>query len=281
MSKKRQMMQSLINNMEKVNKAHITIIDTFKYLIPPLSEEELRNLENSLLAEGCREPLIVWKKSPTELILIDGHNRHAICTKHEISYEIETKSFDTDEEAKTWALNNQLGRRNLTAEQLSYIRGKRYEIEKNTHKFRGNQHISESENTAAYLADEYKTTDRTIKRDAIFAQGLDFIGTKNIDLKHEILTGTTKITKAQIQKLSNFNGELPDWNNLEELLAFLSSLHTAPKPKKADDQTMPDHCIEIENILQDKLTILQANLSKPEKKYLRTRLIDLIRSLLS
>ena len=38
----------------------IKINDNFKRLIPPLSESEYTELEQSILAEGCRDPLCVW-----------------------------------------------------------------------------------------------------------------------------------------------------------------------------------------------------------------------------
>jgi len=38
----------------------IQINDNFKKLIPPLTESEYAELEQSILAEGCREALITW-----------------------------------------------------------------------------------------------------------------------------------------------------------------------------------------------------------------------------
>ena len=35
----------------------------FKNLIPPLTPEEYSNLENSIKSEGCRDSIVVWKKS--------------------------------------------------------------------------------------------------------------------------------------------------------------------------------------------------------------------------
>ena len=52
------------------------INEEFKNVMPPLTEEEYRGLEKSLLEEGCRDPLVVWGD-----ILIDGHNRYEICLK--------------------------------------------------------------------------------------------------------------------------------------------------------------------------------------------------------
>ena len=42
----------------------------FRDLIPPLNEEELKLLEESLVADGCESPLIVWNG-----VIVDGHNR--------------------------------------------------------------------------------------------------------------------------------------------------------------------------------------------------------------
>ena len=92
-------------------KLHTLIIDPeFRDLIPPLNDEELTMLEESIVANGCESPLIVWNG-----VIVDGHNRHAICQKHSIPFAITEKSFDNREEAMLWMLRNQLGRRNLNS----------------------------------------------------------------------------------------------------------------------------------------------------------------------
>ena len=86
-------------------------IDTeFKNLIAPLTSEEYLKLEENILAEGCREPIILWQN-----IIIDGHNRFDICTKHGIPYETVNKDFESKQEAMAWMIDNQLGRRNISA----------------------------------------------------------------------------------------------------------------------------------------------------------------------
>lgn len=83
----------------------------FENLIPPLSTEEFRQLEENILEVGeCREPLVVWNR-----ILLDGHNRWRIIQKHpgEIDYECREMVFDSRNEAMAWMIRNQLGRRNL------------------------------------------------------------------------------------------------------------------------------------------------------------------------
>lgn len=86
-------------------------IDTeFKNLIPPLSKDEYKQLEENILsARKCRDAIIVW-----DGIVIDGHNRLEICIQHGIEFKIEEMAFSSREEVMLWILDNQLSRRNLT-----------------------------------------------------------------------------------------------------------------------------------------------------------------------
>lgn len=60
---------------------------------------------------GCRDPLVVW-----DGILIDGHNRHEICTRLNIRVEtVEAKGIGNRDDAKEWIIKNQFGRRNLSS----------------------------------------------------------------------------------------------------------------------------------------------------------------------
>lgn len=91
----------------------ITIDPEFKALIPPLSTEELHQLEANILQDGCRDPLVVWNG-----ILVDGHNRFKICTGNDIPFETKEYDFDSRDDAKVWIIDNQLGRRNLPVARL-------------------------------------------------------------------------------------------------------------------------------------------------------------------
>jgi hypothetical protein len=53
----------------------------FQALIPPLSAEEKAQLEENIVAEGCRDALITWQG-----ILLDGHNRFEICERLNIPF---------------------------------------------------------------------------------------------------------------------------------------------------------------------------------------------------
>ena len=49
------------------------IDDEFKNLIPLLTNEEFNQLEENILKEGCREPIVLWNDT-----IVDGHNRYEI-----------------------------------------------------------------------------------------------------------------------------------------------------------------------------------------------------------
>lgn len=93
---------------------NIQIDSEFQALIPPLSAEERAQLEANLLADGCRDPLVVWETSDGQNILIDGHNRYEICTSLGSSYEVEWMQFDSRSAVIEWIIKNQFGRRNLS-----------------------------------------------------------------------------------------------------------------------------------------------------------------------
>jgi hypothetical protein len=189
--------------MTKENSIDIEILSELEEFIVSLQKEEYTQLENNLLKEGCREPLVIWEKA-NKNILIDGHNRYKICIKHSISFKIRKLEFDNIGDVKIWIINNQLGRRNLNTDQLSYYRGLKYESIK---KGRGGYSYVESKgqngpSTAEIVAKEFKVSVNTIKRDSKFTRGLEYIASKNPLLKKRILQGEIKVNKSSINLLA-------------------------------------------------------------------------------
>ena len=57
---------------------NLKIDPEFQNQIPPLTDDEYKQLEENILKEGkLISPLIVWNNT-----LVDGHNRYAILQKH-------------------------------------------------------------------------------------------------------------------------------------------------------------------------------------------------------
>lgn len=186
------------------------IIDPeFRDKIPPLSADEFAKLEENILADGeVREPLVCWRNT-----IIDGHHRWKIIQKHpEIPYKVEQKEFADKWAAIAWMCSNQLGRRNLTDEQKTYLLGKQYEAQKMTSKFHGNQYISGRAQNEPHqkgrvyeaIAKEHGVGNMTVKRAEHFAKGLDEADKFSPGIKQAVLTGEVKAPKqviADIRKL--------------------------------------------------------------------------------
>jgi hypothetical protein len=110
---------------------HIILDDYFRHAVPPHDKAERADLERQLLADGvCLEPLVIWQQ---ERKLVDGYSRYEDCTKHGIPYQTVPMAFENREEARNWVLAHHKGRRNLTANGQSYVRGARYLLEKQPH----------------------------------------------------------------------------------------------------------------------------------------------------
>ena len=87
---------------------NLKIDPEFQSQIPPLTDDEYKQLEENILKEGkLISPLIVWNNT-----LVDGHNRYAILQKHpEIYFSSMPLPFECREEVLAWICKNQLGRR--------------------------------------------------------------------------------------------------------------------------------------------------------------------------
>jgi len=89
---------------------HIVVLEELKAYIDPLTPDEHEALERSLLAEGCRDALVLWGD-----VLVDGHNRYGICQKHDIPFNtIQNTRFQSMEDVHLWMIEQHLGRRSVS-----------------------------------------------------------------------------------------------------------------------------------------------------------------------
>lgn len=93
------------------------IIDPeFRDLLPPLPDDKFSQLEENVLANGIREPLVLWQG-----ILIDGHNRYEIAKRHNLPFSTIDYQFGDRNDVLLWIANNQFGRRDLTTYERSVL----------------------------------------------------------------------------------------------------------------------------------------------------------------
>ena len=89
---------------------NIVVLEELKAYIDPLTSDEYEALERSLLAEGCRDALVLWGD-----VLVDGHNRYGICRKHGIAFNtLQNTRFQSMEDVHLWMIEQHLGRRSVS-----------------------------------------------------------------------------------------------------------------------------------------------------------------------
>ncbi|MDO9146513.1 MAG: plasmid replication/partition related protein [Hydrogenophaga sp.] len=89
---------------------HIVVNETLKAYIDPLTPEEHEALERSILAEGCRDALVLWGDT-----LVDGHNRYRICQQHGLPFQtVQNTRFRSMEDVHLWMIDQHLGRRSVS-----------------------------------------------------------------------------------------------------------------------------------------------------------------------
>ena len=122
--------------------------------------------------------------------------------------------FADRQSAFNWIINNQLGRRNLHPDQASYLRGKRYNAEKQAQGGTGaNQHVQSSQNdnsakTHERLAEEYKVSPATITRDGNYAAAVDTLQKAGIE-PQTVIAHESKSAVVEFAKLITPEPELP------------------------------------------------------------------------
>ncbi len=94
---------------------NIVVNEELKAYIDPLTPEEHEALERSILTEGCRDALVLWGD-----VLVDGHNRYAICQKHGLPFQtVQNTRFQSIEDVHLWMIDQHLGRRSIS----DFVRG--------------------------------------------------------------------------------------------------------------------------------------------------------------
>lgn len=194
----------------------------FKNLIRPLKREEYLQLEDNLLNEGCRDPIVVWRYT-----IVDGHNRYEICKRHHIPFAILEMEFECKEAAIAWICANQLGRRSITDETRKFLIGMQYESEKIVHAKKNMDGINQysaadlkgktgkqvqmtaptGHMTAQKIAEENHISPGTVQKYAVYTRALEQIGSKSPTLVPKILSGEYKISHKNVMALAEMTPE--------------------------------------------------------------------------
>ena len=224
---------------------NLKIDPEFQNQIPPLTDDEYKQLEENILKEGkLLSPLIVWGNT-----LVDGHNRYAILQKHpEIYFSTMPLRFENREEAIAWICRNQLGRRNLTPEQKKFLVGKQYSIEHRKPGGNGNNQyttatqetvqeelcqndtippVSSETSIRRKIAEQHHVSESYVSRSEKFMKGVEIMEELVTGMQEKILSGQTKIRDADLHRLAR-----ADFPNRKQIVHEILHPEDRPAPQK-------------------------------------------------
>ena len=224
---------------------NLKIDPEFQNQIPPLTDDEYKQLEENILKEGkLLSPLIVWNN-----ILVDGHNRYAILQKHpEIYFSTMPLPFESREEVLAWICKNQLGRRNLTPEQKKFLIGKQYSVEHRKPGGNGNNQYTATTQEAVQeelcqidtipptsveasirkqIADRNNVSESYVVRSEKFMRGVEIMEQMMPGTKEKILSGQFKVRDADMHRLAR-----ADFPNRKQIVHEILHPEDRPAPQK-------------------------------------------------
>lgn len=259
----------------------ITIDREFRNLIPAISDEERKQLEDNIVEfGGARDPLVVWSNGDRD-ILIDGHNRYEICTRLGLNYHVEAMEFSSRDEAADWIDRNQLGRRNLSRQDYKLLLGRRYNrAKKSAGGQEGNTNAAKNEEgklptskTAKKLAREHGVDEKTVRRAGKFQAAAEKLG-----IEKEIAAGKVKASEAAVVKAATALPKQPTQQQVQQAREEVA----APKPRRRTAKPAvevfkaypPTRCLQAVTFYAEQF--LERCPSRAEE--LRTVLVDLIAS---
>lgn len=202
----------------------------FQNKIPPISEDEFKQLRENILEAGeVFEPLVIWNG-----IMIDGHNRWKVIQENpSIKYKVREIPFPDKWAAFEWMYKNQLGRRNLTDEQRAYTIGKMYQARKKSAgnstsirnadgTFQSNQsgqnvligqdapiptRREQRDGTAGDIGKDCGIDGKTVRRNEKFANGIDALRVVSPEAADKVLSGKANVSKTDIQRVSGMKSD--------------------------------------------------------------------------
>ena len=224
---------------------NLKIDPEFQNQIPPLTDDEYKQLEENILREGkLLSPLIVWNN-----ILVDGHNRYAILQKHpEIYFSTMPLPFESREEVLAWICKNQLGRRNLTPEQKKFLIGKQYSVEHRKPGGNGNNQYTATTQEAVQeelcqidtipptsaeasirkqIAERNNVSESYVVRSEKFMRGVEIMEQMMPGTKEKILSGQFKVRDADMHRLAR-----ADFPNRKQIVHEILHPEDRPAPQK-------------------------------------------------
>jgi negative regulator of replication initiation len=248
------------------------IIEELKFHNSYRSKEDRQLLKDQIRLEGVvRDPLVFWNFE-NKKVLVDGFTRLDIC--NELNQEAKDAKlpipfpslkchlmeFESLDEVKYWITLNQNSRRNLTDVQRTFQMGHLYNSLLSKEKVlaylsaRGeasgsNDSIVKDENVrSVLLSKHFNVNERTVRRAADYAQGIDRIRKEDENMATAILRGEkvddvefNQKVVMEIGKLESKDFKSLKWKDASDLIEAIKGDKSKPVEKeKTPSQKVKD-----------------------------------------
>ncbi|BDD11957.1 hypothetical protein FUAX_43890 (plasmid) [Fulvitalea axinellae] len=239
---------------------HFVILPELQDLLPRLSKQEKRKLEDNVVREGIIDPLSVWKRPKEAPVLLDGHNRFEIAQRHGLDFPVKELEFDGVDSVKRYMIDLQMGKRNLVKWQVSFFRGLKYAGLKNgaggERAGAGRKSKSQNETLNNETTTESKSHFETLNNDG------------------DLLTRTASefgVSRATLNRDYHF------YLGVETLPEGLKEMFKARKVKLAkqfveaigqDSQKKEPSITDVKSFLSGKITIEEDNAEESDREWL-------------
>jgi hypothetical protein len=189
--------------------AQILIDAEFAAMLPDPLPEEQRLKTETLLTQGCREPLVVWARWP-HLVLLTGFDVFPTVREHHLPFRILLKEFASHDAARFFVLKEHLAHCTLSPLAISYLRGLRYRGEKRPHggDRKGGAAGLACGKTSEALAEIFCVSPATIQRDGQVGAAVEEIATNcGAKAKRRLLRRDAGLTRCALLALAALPAE--------------------------------------------------------------------------
>jgi hypothetical protein len=207
----------------------------FRSLIPLLGDDERDLLERNIIAHGCRDPLVIWKG---QNILLDGHNRFAICQRRNVTYYTVEIELPDRASARVWIIRNQLGRRNLNESQRAMLAAKLATLAKGDNQHTAiaassqaeaaelvNVSVDSVQRARRVLADGAPELVRAVEDGNVAVSAAAEISTLPVQEQQEVVEAGKKAIIAKAKAVKHQRRQRPDRGNAKETTKIIDCLN--------------------------------------------------------
>lgn len=214
------------DTLDKAIKDNLEVLPDLQKYIRKLNDSEKTKLKESIETHGCLDSIKIWNPEGSKYYIIDGHNRYDICKEIGVDFNYEILDFDSIEDVKEYMISYQMGRRNLTKQEVSYYRGEHYLLSKS--RLGGDNR--NTANILEELSEKYNISSKSIQRDAYCTQVLHKVSEQ---LREEYLSGNTEIAQKRLLEAYKIIDSIP---NMDDFLLGIEIPKEIVKTEKSHKQ---------------------------------------------